>query len=269
MRRARKAAIQAMTAALLTATFTVSSTVVARAMDSNGGTSAPTASTVVNTAGSGGALAPSVQGTGGSEYEVVSRKPPARKRATRKPFHTRRRPRTTPKPKVAPPTPVTPVQTGSPAGMPTPAQTAGEGAVFPVVGSHSFGDGANRFGAGRVGHIHEGQDVLASEGTPVVAPLAGTILTTAYQAGGAGWYSAEHTVAGLDFFFAHCQAGSLAVSTGEAVHAGQAICKVGQTGDATGPHLHFEIWVGGWQAPGGQPIDPLPYLEAWDLAGGG
>jgi murein DD-endopeptidase MepM/ murein hydrolase activator NlpD len=141
--------------------------------------------------------------------------------------------------------------------------------VFPVVGPHSFGDSENRFGAPRAGYTHQGQDVLAGEGLMVVTPLSGTIVTTAYQAAGAGWYAAEHTVDGLDFFYAHCQASSLAVSTGEAVSAGQAICKVGQTGDATGPHLHFEIWAGGWQAAGGRAIDPLPYLEVWDHAAGG
>ena len=57
---------------------------------------------------------------------------------------------------------------------------------------------------------------------------------------------------------------TLAVATGEPVTAGQLLCQAGQTGDATTPHLHFEVWVGGWQAPGGQPIDPLPYLLAWD-----
>jgi murein DD-endopeptidase MepM/ murein hydrolase activator NlpD len=46
--------------------------------------------------------------------------------------------------------------------------------------------------------------------------------------------------------------------------AGQTVCQAGQTGDATAPHLHFEMWVGGWYAPGGHTIDPLPYLEAWE-----
>ncbi len=156
-----------------------------------------------------------------------------------------------------------------PAGVPTPAQSAAVGAVFPVVGAHSFGGPENRFGAPRDGYVHRGQDVLTAEGTPVVFPMAGTILTTSYQAGGAGYYAVEHTGVGFDFMFAHCQAGSLAVSTGQSVAAGQALCKAGQTGDATAPHLHFEIWVGGWQAPGGYPIDPLPYLEAWEHAGAG
>jgi murein DD-endopeptidase MepM/ murein hydrolase activator NlpD len=97
-----------------------------------------------------------------------------------------------------------------------------------------------------------------------VAPMAGTIVTTGYQAAGAGYYAVEHTAAGFDFMFAHCQAASLAVSAEQAVSAGQALCKAGQTGDATTAHLHFEMWVGGWQSSGGHPIDPLPYLEAWD-----
>ena len=165
--------------------------------------------------------------------------------------------------RVSPPS--TPIPAApAPTGVPTPAQTTADGAVFPVLGAHSFGGPENRFGAARNGHVHQGQDVLTAEGTPVAAPMAGTILTTSYQAGGAGYYAVEHTSVGLDFMFAHCQAGSLAVGTGQGVTAGQELCRAGQTGDATAPHLHFEIWVGGWQAAGGQPIDPLAYLEAWE-----
>ena len=170
-----------------------------------------------------------------------------------------------PPPAPAPTPPVTPPPAPAvEAGVPSPAQSAADGAVFPVVGEHSFGGPENRFGAGRSGHVHQGQDVLTAEGTPVVVPTAGTIVSTSYQAGGAGYYAVEHTTVGFDFMFAHCQAGSFAVGTGQAVSAGQALCKAGQTGDATAPHLHFEVWVGGWQASTGHPIDPLPYLEAWD-----
>ncbi len=154
-----------------------------------------------------------------------------------------------------------------PAGVPTPAQSAAAGAVFPVAGAHSFGGPENRFGAPRSGYLHQGQDVLTAEGTPVVVPMAGTILTTSFQAGGAGYYAVEHTTVGFEFMFAHCQAGTLAVSTGESVAAGHALCRAGQTGDATAPHLHLEMWVGAWQAASGYPIDPLPYLQAWDHTG--
>jgi murein DD-endopeptidase MepM/ murein hydrolase activator NlpD len=148
--------------------------------------------------------------------------------------------------------------------VPTPAQTVADGAVFPVAGPHSFGGPENRFGAPREGHVHEGQDVLAAEGTPVLAPLPGAIESTSFQAGGAGYYVVEHTGFGLDFMFAHCMASSFAVAEGSGVSAGQQLCRAGQTGDATTPHLHLEVWVGGWQAPGGYPIDPLPYLQAWE-----
>jgi murein DD-endopeptidase MepM/ murein hydrolase activator NlpD len=166
-----------------------------------------------------------------------------------------------PAPPPAPPSPPAPA---SEEGVPTPAQTAADGAVFPVAGPHDFGNAENRFGAARAGHVHEGQDVLAAEGTPVLAPLPGAIESTANQPGGAGYYVVEHTATGLDFMFAHCQAGSFAVAAEQGVSAGQQLCRVGQTGDATGPHLHFEVWVGGWQSPTGHPIDPLPYLHTWE-----
>jgi biotin carboxyl carrier protein len=172
---------------------------------------------------------------------------------------------------VAPPTP-TPTPTPAPvpieAGVPTPAQTAASGAVFPVAGPHNFGGPEARFGAPRGNHTHQGQDVLTAEGTPVLAPLAGTVVSTSYQAGGAGYYVVEHTPS-FDFMFAHCQAGSFAVAAEQSVSAGQPLCRAGQTGDATTPHLHFEMWVGGWHASAAShPIDPLPYLEAWERPGG-
>jgi Peptidase family M23 len=166
-----------------------------------------------------------------------------------------------------PPSPAPPPAPTVEPGVPTPAQTAAAGAVFPVAGAHSFGGPEDRFGAPRGAHVHEGQDVLTAEGTPVLAPLAGVIESTSFQEGGAGYYVVEHTSVGFDFFFAHCQAASFAVSAHQGVSPGQQLCRAGQTGDATAPHLHFEMWVGGWWAPGGHPIDPLPYLEAWDRTG--
>ena len=153
------------------------------------------------------------------------------------------------------------------AGVPSPAQSAAEGAVFPVDGTHNFGGPENAFGAPRAGYSHQGQDILTAEGTPVLAPYAGEIESTSYQEGGAGYYAVERTNVGFSFFFAHCEAGSLAVSGGQSVSAGALICKAGETGDATAPHLDFEIWLEGWRTADGYPINPLPYLEAWETDG--
>jgi murein DD-endopeptidase MepM/ murein hydrolase activator NlpD len=137
--------------------------------------------------------------------------------------------------------------------------------VFPVAGPHSFGAADGRFGSGRAGHTHEGQDVLAAEGVPVVAPLAGTIIARDYQPSAAGFYLAMDAADGRAFFFAHCQKDTFAVTVGQAVAVGQQLCRVGQTGDASGPHLHFEIWIGGWRRDkASAPIDPLAQLQVWD-----
>lgn len=153
---------------------------------------------------------------------------------------------------VAPPPPTPPPVAAAP--------TAG---VFPVQGAYSFGGPDGRFGAARNGHIHQGQDIVAAAGTPVVAPVAGTVTHTAYQASAAGYYVVVHGTDTRDYVFMHFQAGSTAVVEGQPVAAGQRLGLVGATGDADGPHLHFELWPNGWYAPGSQPIDPLPDLLAW------
>lgn len=157
-----------------------------------------------------------------------------------------------PKPKPQPaPKPTTPA--------PPPVVTAG--AVFPVQGAHTFGD---LFGAQRSGYTHQGVDVLAAQGTPIVSPTAGTIRFTDYQASAAGEYIVERLADGRDVFYAHCVRHSTVVTPGQTVAAGTPLCQVGQTGDATGPHLHFELWPAGWRdIKGTEPVDPLGQLKAW------
>lgn len=153
----------------------------------------------------------------------------------------------------------------APPAVPVPDPGITNDGVFPVAGPHSFGGEDGRFGAGRKGHEHQGQDVLAAEGVPVVAPLAGTIIARDYQASAAGFYLTMDAADGRSFFFAHCQKDTFAVTVGQAVAAGQQLCRVGQTGDASGPHLHFEIWIGGWRRDKASvPVDPLAQLLAWD-----
>jgi murein DD-endopeptidase MepM/ murein hydrolase activator NlpD len=140
--------------------------------------------------------------------------------------------------------------------------------VFPVAGPHSYGGADARFGAGRPGHRHQGQDILAAEGTPVLAPRGGTITWRAFQAKGAGYYLVlDPVMEPYNYVFMHLQAASLLVKLGDRVRTGQLLANVGSTGTASAPHLHFEIWNGPWYK-GGVPIDPLPILLAWDRATG-
>jgi murein DD-endopeptidase MepM/ murein hydrolase activator NlpD len=139
--------------------------------------------------------------------------------------------------------------------------------VFPVQGPYSFGGEGARFGAGRTGHIHQGQDVVAAEGLPVVSPVNGTVFSVAYQASGAGHYVVVAGADGRHYVFMHLQTGSIVVANGAPITAGQRLGSVGNTGASEGPHLHFEIWVNGWWATkASAPIDPLPELQAWAAA---
>jgi len=136
---------------------------------------------------------------------------------------------------------------------------------FPLIGSYSYGGEDARFGAGRRGHSHQGQDLTAPEGTSVVAPRGGVIQQVAYQAGGAGNYVIlDGEGEDRDYAFMHLQEGSTVVRTGQRVRTGQLLGRVGSTGGSSGPHLHFEIWENGGWYEGGRPVDPYDHLKRWD-----
>lgn len=144
------------------------------------------------------------------------------------------------------------------------AETAptGDDATFPVRGRYEFGTATNRFGGGRG---HQGQDIFADCGTPVVAALGGEVTTRAYHAR-AGYYAVVTTPDGTSQAYMHLQRPA-GVTEGEAVAASAPIGLVGETGAATGCHLHFELWTApGWYR-GGKAIDPLPQLRRWAALG--
>ncbi len=136
-------------------------------------------------------------------------------------------------------------------------------ALFPVRGRHNFGQGAARFGAGRAGHTHQGQDVLARCGTPLIAARGGVVKAKKYQSAAGYYLIIDGTGTGTDYGYMHMAAPS-AYNVGDRVYTGDQIGVVGDTGDATACHLHFEEWSApGWYS-GGQPFDPLADLRAWD-----
>ncbi len=135
--------------------------------------------------------------------------------------------------------------------------------TFPVLGPHDFGGPANRFGAPRSGHTHQGQDVMARCGTPLVAARGGKVQHAGFEGNAGNYIVIDGRGTGFDFMYAHLARPS-PLHTGDNVRTGQPIGIVGQTGDATACHLHFEVWTPpGWYQ-GGSPIDPLPLLKQWD-----
>lgn len=173
-------------------------------------------------------------------------------------------PKPKPKPKPVPPPPPAPAPPPpAPVAPLAPVNPAGTAGTFPVAGAHTYGDG---FGADRGSRSHQGVDVLAAEGLAVVAPTAGTVRSTEFQAAGAGEYIVMRSTTGPDFFFAHCVRGSTKVAEEQVVTPGQPLCAVGSTGRSSTPHLHFELWPNGWRtgAKDSIPADPLAQLKVWD-----
>jgi murein DD-endopeptidase MepM/ murein hydrolase activator NlpD len=129
---------------------------------------------------------------------------------------------------------------------------------FPVRGPHQYGDG---IGAGRG---HRGQDLFAHCGTPLEAVRAGKVQFKGFQVSGAGNYVViDGKRTGKDFVYMHLAQGA-EVQEGQRVRTGQRIGEVGETGNASGCHLHFELWSApGWYE-GGDFLSPTSALKRWD-----
>lgn len=98
---------------------------------------------------------------------------------------------------------------------------------------------------------HEGIDVTAPTGTPIVAPAAGKVVRAGMEGGFGLVVEIDHGN-GIVTKFAHCS--RIAVRVGQKVTRNQLIAAVGSTGLSTAPHLHYEIHVNG------KPVDPLTYV---------
>lgn len=98
---------------------------------------------------------------------------------------------------------------------------------------------------------HEGIDVVAPAGAPIEAPAAGIVTSAGWSTGYGNTITIDHGF-GLVTRYAH--ASRLLVRAGQRVKRGERIALVGNTGLATGPHLHYEVHVNG------KPVDPLRYV---------
>jgi len=108
----------------------------------------------------------------------------------------------------------------------------------PVAGPQSASFGLRRFFNGQARGAHNGMDIAAPTGTPVLAPMAGTVIDTGdYFFSGQGVWL-DHGAGLLSFF---CHLSAIDVQVGEVLALGQRLGAVGATGRVTGPHLHWSI----------------------------
>lgn len=156
-----------------------------------------------------------------------------------------------PPPTPAPPPPPepTPEPTPPPAFVadPAPAATSSTGYIWPWSGPIN-----SPFGASRGSGYHSGIDIGGPTGAGVVAAAAGQVVLVVYGDWGYGNYIIIRHGDGSETLYAHLSA--IYVRQGQSVSQGEGIGAIGCTGWCTGPHLHFEIIIGG------VPVNPVLYL---------
>ena len=131
-----------------------------------------------------------------------------------------------------------------------PATYSGGAMRWPVIGG---GNSISQYF--RSGHY--GLDIAADHGSTVVAAASGTVLFAGWKSNGGGYQVWLAHGSGLYTTYNHMSA--VTVGRGQSVDRGKQVGRVGQTGWATGPHLHFEVWQGPiWD--GGSRVNPLRYL---------
>ena len=151
---------------------------------------------------------------------------------------------------------------GTPVGL-------SKGPYHPVVGDEiGYAERDAKFGAPRGGRRHEGQDVFAKPGTPLVSVRDGVVVDGATEngryAGGRGNYVVVYSrLDDRSYVYLHLLRPAL-VKKGDKVEAGQPLGQVGCTGSCDGPHLHFEVRNGRQTLTAEtKAVDPLPLLQEW------
>lgn len=119
---------------------------------------------------------------------------------------------------------------------------------WPTNGFISSGYGLRWNGA----EFHQGIDIAAEMGTPIVATADGVVTIAGWNAGGYGNMVDIDHGSGVSTRYGHASA--VVVTPGQRVRRGQIIAYVGSTGHSTGPHLHYEVRLSG------QPVNPTSYL---------
>jgi murein DD-endopeptidase MepM/ murein hydrolase activator NlpD len=158
----------------------------------------------------------------------------------------------TPKPKPKPAAKVTsrPRSSGGGGTVHKPRTYSGGSMLWPVAGGNNYISQYFHYG-------HYAIDIAADYGSTVRAAAGGTVLFAGWKSNGGGYQVWIAHGSGLYTTYNHMS--SITVGRGQSVGRGQHVGRVGQSGNATGPHLHFEVWIGPiWD--GGRRVNPLGYL---------
>jgi murein DD-endopeptidase MepM/ murein hydrolase activator NlpD len=158
--------------------------------------------------------------------------------------------------------PASEVKEESPSSL---AITSNSGPYHPVRmdGPMDYGAYDAKFGADRGGRRHEGQDVMADSGTPLVAVRDARVIEKGND-GGRGNYVALYSPAEDQTYVYFHMLRPSGLTVGAEVPAGTQVGVMGCTGSCYGTHLHFELRLG--EGIDRKPIDPLPMLKQWSVA---
>jgi murein DD-endopeptidase MepM/ murein hydrolase activator NlpD len=130
-------------------------------------------------------------------------------------------------------------------------RAAEEAARRPKAAKPAEGTFTSGFGS-RWGTTHYGVDIANAIGTPILSAMDGVIVEAGPASGFGLWVRVQHAD-GTITIYGHVN--EILVSQGQQVQAGQQIATMGNRGESTGPHLHFEVWING-----SQKIDPVGWL---------
>ncbi len=125
--------------------------------------------------------------------------------------------------------------------------------LWPVEGRITAGFGERIDPFNGEGAFHRGVDIAAPYGEPVVAPADGTVTFADFYSGYGRLVEIEHPN-GFTTRYGHLS--GFAVTAGQTVHRGDVLGYIGDSGRATGPHLHYEVWIHN------TPVNPYKYLRA-------
>ena len=145
---------------------------------------------------------------------------------------------------------VGPRNSGGGSNIRPPARYSGGAFIWPVVGGGNYVSQYFHYG-------HYAIDIAADYGSTVRAAAAGTVIFAGWKSNGGGYQVWIAHGSGLYTTYNHMSA--ITVGAGQHVDRGSHVGRVGQSGNATGPHCHFEVWRGPvWD--GGQRVNPLAYF---------